>query len=168
MRILRGNCFSFAASVFMSLAAYTKSRSGMLIYQTVDCFLLAAAQLIFGIPSSAVVLILAAFRNILMLKNRFGRIAVILFSSTAVAIGLLANNSGILGFIPIIATLVLTIGLYAFRSARMTKLVILLNLLLWSSYSFLISDFATGISNGASALICFITLLFGGREKNTE
>ena len=168
MRIFIGNCFSFSASVFMSLAAYTKSRKGMLVYQTVDCLLLGIAQIIFGVPSGAVVLFLGALRNILMLKNRFGTVALALFCFMAVAVGTLSNTSGILGFIPIIATLVLTIGLFAFKTPRLMKLVILSNLLLWSAYSFMIYDYATGISNGASALICFISLIFKESEKNAE
>ena len=167
MRIFIGNCFSFAASVFMSLAAYTDGKRRMLIYQTVDCFLLAIAQVIFGVTSGAAVLMLAALRNILMLKGKFGFGMMLIFLAAAVTLGTLTNNSGLLGFIPIIATLVLTVGLYAADSARGTKLVVFLNLLIWSVYSFVISDFATGVSNGASALICLVTLIAPARERKS-
>ena len=167
MRILIGNCFSFAASVFMSLAAYTEGKRRMLIYQTVECVLLAVAQVIFGIPSGAAVLMLGALRNILMLRGNFGFGMMLCFSALAVIMGMLTNTSGLLGVIPIIATLVLTVGLYAAKASRAVKLVVLLNLLIWSVYSFIISDFATGISNGASALICLVTLIVPVRERKS-
>ena len=149
----------------MSLAAYTDSRRRMLIYQTVDCVLLAIAQVIFGIPSGASVLMLGATRNLIMLKGRFGFGMMICFSTLSVVLGTLTNSSGLLGFIPIIASLVLTVGLYAAESTVANKLVIFLNLFIWSAYSFVISDFATGVSNGASALICLITLIAAIKEN---
>ena len=168
MRILVGNCFSFAASVFMSLAAYTDSRRKMLVFQTADCILLAIAQLILGAPSGAVVLMLGALRNLLIIKNKFTLFAMLLFSSLAAVMGTLANERGIIGYIPIAATLVLTVGLYGFKGPVAAKVVILLNLLLWSVYSFMIYDLATGVSNGAAAVICLITLIVKLRELNRE
>lgn len=148
----------------MSLAAYTRNRGRMLAFQTADCALLAIAQVIFEAPAGAAALIIGAVRNILMLKNRFGFGMMLIFSSGAAVLGLLTNTKGLIGFIPVIATLVLTVGLYRFRSPRGAKLVIFLNLLLWSVYSVFISDLATAVSNGASALICLITVFIKEKE----
>lgn len=170
MRILIGNCFSFAASVFMSLGAFTDKRRSMFIFQLLDCLLLAIAQLIFGVPSGAVALFLGVFRNLCILLGGYNLFAMIAFSCATLMLGLAANSSGLLGAIPIGATLLLTVGMYYARGVTATKTVIFLNLILWSVYSFLIFDFATGISNSVSAIICAITLLTGifSREKERE
>ena len=138
-------------------------------FQLMDCLLLAIAQLIFGVPSGAVALFLGVLRNLCIILGRYNLFAMISFSCATLILCLVANSSGLLGAIPILATLLLTVGMYYARGIIATKTVIFINLILWSVYSFLIFDFATGISNAVSAIICAITItasLFGKEKEN--
>lgn len=159
MRIIIGNCLSIVAAVFMSLAAMVSGRRRVFIFQTFDCIFLGTAQLVFGIPSGAISLFVGAARNITAVFTRYNLCTMLLFSCAILILGIASNTAGLLGLVPVLASLILTVGIFFARSRLALKLVLLVNLSLWSSYSFFVYDITTGITNLVSAIICLASLV---------
>ena len=160
MRILIGNALSLTAAIFMSLASASSQRRLIFLFQMLDCLFLAVAQLFFGVPSGAVALFIGVIRNTVILKGLYTGPVMLIFALSTLTLGIAINTSGILGIIPVIATLVLTVGSYACCSRVALKFTMLVNLMLWASYSYFISDYATAFANSVSAAICIVTLSF--------
>ncbi len=168
MRIVVGNTLSFVAAAFTGLAAMSDTRKRVLVYQLFDCIFLGVAQIVFGVTSGAVSLFLGAARNIMALFGRYNLYTALCFTGATVILGLVSNKDGALGIVPIVASVILTVGIFFAKDLVSQKLVLFANLSMWSVYSFLIYDFATGVCNLVSAVICLITLIIYGICKITH
>jgi len=83
-----------------------------------------------------------------------------------VVIGLYVNNRGFLGLLPIAATVELTFANYYAKDISLIKTSVLFNTVLWSIYSFLIWDFAAGISEALISILGGVSLIDYIRKPN--
>ena len=82
--------------------------------------------------------------------------------------GVALNTEGWLGVIVIVATIQLSLCNYYCKTVKATKIGFMVNLLMWSVYSFLISDVAYGIANGVICLMGILSLMqYERRQKQT-
>lgn len=115
------------------------------------CFL----QVLVGI----IYLILSLIRNILVYTKHFREWHAYLFSVLVVAVGLMVNNRGFLGLLPLIATVELTLANYYARRVVFIKASLWINTVIWMIYSYLIFDFAAGIMQTVISVLGLISLL---------
>ena len=165
LRLLAGNVISFIAAVFMGVAAASKKRRTMFIFQMLDCLFLGVAQLVFGVPSAATVLFFGVLRNIAILKQKYSLFVMLSFLITTVIVGILSNASGLLGIIPIAATAIITVGCYFAKTHNGIKGVFMANLGLWTIYSVLIFDFVTATVNFISFILSAVSTIGKKKEK---
>ena len=145
--ILIGNIISFAAAIFLAVSCVVKSRKQIFILQFMNCAVLAVASYFFGSSAAITTLALCCIRNIFIMKDKFSVPVMTVILILVIACGILTNNRGIIGLLPVIATVEYTICCHYITDVDKTRISILVNEAIWIIYSFLVLDFSTAITD---------------------
>ena len=167
MNIIIGNIISFIAALFMILSCMVNNRSRVFMFQFINALLLAVASIFFVSYAGVASLILSAIRNLIVSKDRFTKNIMIIFMILSFVIGIIVNNRGLIGFLPILATLQYTFCSYYIKDVQGTRYSIWINLFMWVIYSFSILDFSTGISDFTTLVINTVSI-FKYKKENKE
>lgn len=157
-QIVLGNMISFAAAVMLFLGCYTTDTNKIYRYQIAENMILCLSSLVFGSYSGMITLSLAIFRNILLMKDKYTKNWMILLSIVITAGGVMVNTKGLVGLLPVIATLVWTVSNYYFRDFLHVKIFLLINIALWTIYFFAIWDFSSGIAQIVTGIIGILSI----------
>ena len=156
--MLIGNIISFAGACFTLLSAWSRDRKRIYLFQAAQCLLLAVANIFFASVSGVTTCALCAVRNWLLACDRFTARCCALFVVAVAALGLYANNRGIVGLLPIISTVLYTLGCFYARRAKTIKLNMILNLILWAVYELLVGDYVSAVMDSVSALTALASI----------
>ncbi len=157
-RILFGNLISLAAAVFLFLSGATRTREKIYIFQFAECAFLTLSQLIFGQVAGASAMAIGAARNLLAYKGLYNRTPMIICLVLTAVFGLALNGKGLLGIMPMLASLLLVLALYIFHDVVRLRIALIVNLIIWVVYSLLIFDIVTAITNTAALIINAVIL----------
>lgn len=166
--LIIGNILSFGAAMFTAASCCVKDRRKVFLFQFMECAVLAAASFFFGAYAGITALVLSGARNLLIAANRFDRRLMWVFLALIAAAGLLTNNRGLVGLMPVAATLEYTVCCHYVTGVKATRVSILVNALIWMVYSALILDISTAISNLIVSLVDIAAILKLAREERQE
>ena len=159
LNLIIGNCISAVASVFLAISNCAQSQKKIYLFQLLETATFCLSSVFFASWAGLSTLLVSLVRNILVVKNRLRKWHVYLFAVLVVLIGLYINNRGVLGLLPIAATVEITFANYYAKSVPLIKVSVLFNTILWAVYSFLIWDFAAGISETLISILGAVSLV---------
>ncbi len=159
MMLITGNILSFIAAMFMAASSVVKNRSTIFLLQFFECFILAVASFFFKSYAGITTLLLCAVRNLLTARGYFGKKTMLVFFVLTAVFGFLANNRGLIGLLPVMATLQYTCCSYILTGLLSTRISILINTAIWVIYAFLIKDFSTGITDSIGLAVTAFSIL---------
>ena len=156
-------CFTFASS-------WTKDPDCTYWYQVGQCLVYAAASYFFGVYPSIIMMLINAFRNVLVATGKYKPAFCFLFSVLALVFGLMTNTSGFVGYLSILATVQYSICSYYMRGEIPVKINNFINLAIWLSYDILILDVFTGITDVISIVLTTLTVkrIYTSRQRFTN
>lgn len=154
--ILIGNIVSFAAAAFLAVSCVVKDRKQVFILQFMNCAVLALASYFFGSYAAISTLALCCVRNVFITKDKFTRPVMTVIVILVIICGVLTNNRGIIGLMPVLATVECC---YFITNIRKTKISILLNESIWLVYSFIVQDYATALTDVAVIIVDIVAIL---------
>ena len=157
-----GHILSAVSFAALAASLFARDTRRLFLLQAADSFLGAFANLCFGGFSGASTNGIATVRNLLKAHGRFSGVIVWVTLVAQVAIGLLVNNRGLLGLLPVVATLEYTLAVALTDGVRAVKLALLVNILMWAAYGAMIGDWV-GLSK--SAFLMLLTLYQLQAEK---
>ena len=157
--IIIGNLISFVAATFVAASCLVNNRKTIFFLQFLNNAVLAVAALFFGAYSSITTLVICSVRNIVIVKNRFDKKAVIITILLVTAAGLTANNRGLLGLLPILCAVRYTICIYLFTDVKRTRINILIDQITWAIYSFLILDICSALTSLVVAAVDIVSMI---------
>ena len=157
--ILIGNIVSFAAAVFLAVSCVVKDRKQVFILQFMNCAVLALASYFFGSYAAISTLALCCVRNVFITKDKFTRPVMTVIVILVIICGVLTNNRGIIGLMPVLATVEYTMCCYFITNIRKTKISILLNESIWLVFSFIVQDYATALTDVAVIIVDIVAIL---------
>lgn len=157
--MLIGNCISFAGAFFTLLSAWSRDRKRIYLYQAAQCLLLAVANIFFASVSGVTTCALCAVRNCLLACDRFTARSCAVFVVAVAALGLYTNNRGLAGLLPIVATVLYTLGCFFAKRTKAIKLNMIVNLVLWAAYDLLVGDFVSAAVDSVSAVTALASIL---------
>lgn len=169
--IIIGNILSLFAAIFRALSSCVNERKKVFTCQFLECLILCVASGFFGSWSGITTLGLSAARNILVAKDKFNRNIMIIFVVLVAVSGALANNRGLIGLLPVFATLEYTICCYYVKGVLATKYSIFINIALWVAYCFVIFDFVTAVTDLAVLAVGAVSIVrmhIEGYRKKTR
>ncbi len=164
-KLIIGNIISFCSSTSAMIGCCSKSKKTMFLLQFLECTLLAVASVFFESYAAITTLLLCAVRNLLVAYGKFSKPLLIAFLILVPLLGIITNNRGFIGLLPVIATIQYTLCCYIIKNANGMRFAILANLACWITYSFLICDFSTGIIDSITASVDIFAIIRDSIKK---
>lgn len=150
---------SGVTAVFTILSAWVPDKRLSFFFQTAQCLAYAAASWFYGVYPAVVSMLLCAGRNYLVAKENYTMRSAVILTAAAAFIGVATNTSGVIGLIPVIATMEYGILLVLFRGNISSKANLILNLGMWAVYDFSIRDFINGTVDSVSCILAVISVI---------
>ena len=163
--ILLGNIFSLCAAVCLTISAVKKSKKSFIGWQMGDDIFGSLTCLTLASYSALVVCLICFIRNILAYKGKLTNHLTALLFFANIFVGLIVNNLGYIGYLPIIASASYTIFVYISKNAQQMRYALIFNLLLWIIHCFYIQAYPSVITN---CVICCWTCFQAYQKANTE
>lgn len=152
--IVVGNLISLFAGIFVILSLWVNDDKKAYKYQILNAFILIFASVFFDSYVGIVVMAIVTIRLYMVYKDKFTIHWAIFFAIISVVIGLAVNNLGVVGLIPVIATLQITICNYICKDIKWIKLSFIINESFYAIYFWCVFDFT-------SVIIQFVTVSVG-------
>ena len=167
LSIIAGNACSLCAMVTDSVSSTRKKRGEILAVQIISQVFYAAGSIILKGYSSTVQNAVAVLRNLAAIKNIKSRAVEWILIALGVVFGVVFNNRGLLGWLPIIANLEYSVAVFRFRdSERGLKLAFLVNAVMYCVFNFMIQNYVGGISCIVVAVTTAVFLIKGFLRKS--
>ncbi len=158
--IIIGNIISFIAAVFLIMGCIIKDKKKIYIFQILECLTLMVAYVFFESYSGMASLFISAFRNYTVIKNKYSIKVMSFFAVITIVLGLMTNNRGIIGIIPVAATVQYGICQKFCTTIIPIKIMIFTNVTLWSIYAFIVQDYPTALFNGIGSISCLVSMVY--------
>lgn len=153
---LIANIIGLIGSLLMVLMGILKKKNDVLFVQNVQLILLSISNIMVGGYIGTFVNFIAVFRNILCSKGKLNMFWVIIITIITITLGVIVNREGLVGFVPIIATLIF---LFFMNIKDMVKFKILtaVVMFLWFIYDLELGVYTTAFFDLItlfSSLVC--------------
>lgn len=158
INIIIGNVISLIAGIFIILSMWVNDEKEAYKYQFLNAFILIISSVFFLSWTGVTTMAIAAARNAMVYYDRLTYKWTIFFIVISIALGLLVNTLGIVGLLPIIAIVQITLCNYYLKSIKSIKTSFIVNSAIYVVYFLAILDFASATIESITALIGLISL----------
>ena len=164
--IIVGNVCSLCAMITDSISGTRKKHSQILGVQMISQLFYGAGSIILKGYSSTAQNVVAILRNLAAIKNVKSKVVEWVLISLGVILGIVFNNRGLLGWLPIMANLEYSIAMFRFKdNEKSLKISFIVNMLMYSAFDFIILNIVGGASCIVVAVTTAISLLRRGKEN---
>lgn len=150
---------SFITACFTLASSWTKDPRRTYMYQVGQCLVYSVAAYFYGVYPCIIMMLINAFRNYLIAKDRYKASYCFVFSILALVLGLWSNTSGVIGLITVIATIQYSACSYFLKKEIPVKINVAVNLAIWLCYDILVRDIFSGVMDSIGALLAIITIV---------
>lgn len=154
-----GNLFSLIGALFLLKSTLVKDKQEMLKLQIFDSTAHTISTIFLGGYSGAVTCMITVIRNVLQYYNRINKYIVYLFLVLILIVGLLFNNSGLIGVLPVVACMMYTLVMFKTTSAKHLKVGLIVNVLMWLIYDIYILAIPSIVTDLTIAVSTVISLI---------
>ena len=166
MDLIIGNVCSLFATITDSISSSRKTSRGILLVQCLSQFFYGAGAIILKGYSGAAQNAVSVLRNLAALRKVRSRALEWFLVVLAVGLGLLCNNRGLIGVLPVVANLQYTLAIILRRdNERLLKFTFLINTLLYAVFNYVILNFVGVVCNVIVSISLVIFLVKGKGSK---
>ena len=165
--LIIGNIISFIAGIFIILSMWVNDEKEAYKYQFLNAFILMISSVFFFSWTGVTTMAIAASRNAFVYKDRLTFNWTVFFIVISIVLGFLVNTRGIIGFLPIIAIVQITICNYYLKSIKSIKTSFIVNSAFYIVYFVAIYDFSSCAFETITVIIGLISLfklIFADKE----
>lgn len=159
LNIVIGNFISLIAGIFIILSMWVNDEKQAYKYQFLNAFILMISSVFFLSWTGVTTMAIAAARNALVYKDKLTFNLTVFFIIISVVLGLLVNTMGIVGLLPIIAIVQITLCNYYLKSIKTIKTGFIVNSAIYIIYFLAIFDISSAVIESITALIGVIALI---------
>lgn len=159
LNILIGNFISLIAGIFIILSMWVNDEKKAYKYQFLNAFILMISSVFFLSWTGVTTMAIAATRNAMVYKDRLTFRWTIFFILISVVLGLLVNTMGIVGLLPIVAIIQITLCNYYLKSIKTIKIGFIVNSAIYIVYFLAIFDISSAVIETVTALIGVVALI---------
>jgi hypothetical protein len=169
MIIIIANILGLISALIMIYAGSIKEKNKVLKYHTIHAFFGMSCDLLLGGYPSVISNIFTITRNILVNKNKFNKIYMIIFILLVTILILLTNNLGWIGYIPLINFIFYTVFINT-KDNIIFKYVFIISMITWLIYDIIIKAYSSAIFDFITIVTAIITLISmkKGNKKKTR
>lgn len=158
MNIIIGNAISLIAGIFILLSIWVNDEKEAYKHQFLNAFILMISSVFFLSWTGVVTMAIAASRNAFVYKDKFTFNWAIFFVIVSVVVGFAVNTMGIVGILPIIALVQLTLCNYYLKTIKPIKISFIVNSAIYVVYFLAIWDFSSAAIEGITVTVGLISL----------
>ncbi len=158
MNIIIGNAISLIAGIFILLSMWVNDEKEAYKHQFLNAFILMISSVFFLSWTGVVTMAIAASRNVFVYKDKFTFNWAIFFVIVSVVVGFAVNTMGIVGILPIIALVQLTLCNYYLKTIKPIKISFIVNSAIYVVYFLAIWDFSSAAIEGITVTVGLISL----------
>lgn len=158
LNIVIGNVISLIAGVFIILSMWVNDEKQAYKYQFLNAFILIVSSVFFFSWTGVVTMAVAASRNAMVYFDRLTFNWTMFFISVSVVFGLLVNTMGLVGVLPIIAIIQLSLCNYYLKTIKPIKISFIVNSAIYVIYFLAIWDISSASIESFTALVGVVSL----------
>ena len=166
--LIIGNRISFISAVFLGMSCYAKERKKIFRLQLLNCFTYGVTSYFFGSYAAIATLVCCCLRCIFIMKDMFTKRTAYLLTLVVIVSGVMTNNMGFIGLLPVIATAEYTLCCYYIEDPYRTRYSIMVNELIWVIYAIIIKDFSTTVCDAVVIGADIIAIINYHKAKKVE
>ncbi len=151
--IIAGNIISFVAGIFLILSMWVNDEKRAYKHQFLNAFVLMISSVFFLSWTGVTTMAIAATRNLFVYYDKLTLKWTVFFIILSVSLGLMVNTMGVIGLLPIIAIVQITICNYVLKSIKWIKLSFIVNEMFYIIYFIAIWDISSSVIESVTALI---------------
>ena len=164
--IILGNLFSLCAMITDSVSGTRKKHSEIMAVQIVSQLFYGASSFVLKGYSSTVQNVVAIFRNFAAMKNIKSRALEWVLIMAGVVLGVIFNNRGLLGWLPIVANFEYSVAVFRLKdNERALKLAFIVNMVMYAVFSAVIMNYVGVLSCTVIAVTTAASLIKTAGEK---
>ena len=143
-----------------SISGTRKKHSEIMTVQIVSQFFYGASSIVLKGYSSTVQNVVAVLRNLAAMKNVKSKVLEWGLILAGVVLGVVFNNRGLLGWLPIVANLEYSIAVFKWKeNEKALKLAFIVNMVMYAVFSLVIMNYVGTLSCTVIAVTTAISLL---------
>jgi 4-amino-4-deoxy-L-arabinose transferase-like glycosyltransferase len=160
LEIVIGNLSSLLGMALDSYSSTKKTKKEMLFIQNISLFVYGTGSIFLKGYSASVQNYVGIIRNVVAAKEYNSEVLKWFLILLGVALGLVFNNRGLIGLLPIIANLEYSIAVFTIKdNEKLLKICFLLNVLCFTIFCVFIYNFVGVITNSIVIISCMINIL---------
>ena len=164
LNLLIGNVCSLLAMVTDSVSAAQKTVRKVLLVQCVSQFIYCAGTIVLGGYSGATQNVVSIFRNFFAMGNKSNKYVEWSLVALGVILGLLFNNIGFMGLLPVIANLQYAIVMFRLRgNEKVLKISFMLSAVMFAAFNGALFNVVGVVTNSIVAITTAIALVKDAR-----
>ena len=126
-----GNIFSLLSAICLAVSVIKKNKTDLIWWQILDVIFCILSNIALYTYAALTTNSVALIRNILAYKNKLSSKITFILMILCIIFGLWANNRGIIGFFPVVASASYTIFMYTTKNEQQMRWALISNLILW-------------------------------------
>ncbi len=167
--VILGNVFSLCAMISDSFSGTRKKHRDMMAVQIVSQFFYGASSVALKGYSSTAQNVVAVFRNLAAMKNVKSKVLEWALILAGVVLGVLFNNRGLLGWLPIVANLEYSIAVFRLKeNEKALKWAFIINMVMYAVFSAVIQNYVGVVSCGVIAVTTLISVIKGDKGADSQ
>lgn len=144
-RLIIGNIIGLMCTIFCLLSTFCKTKKSMMKMQCIDCTCGIISCLILRGYSGALTQTINLIRNIIIYKEKMNKILQIICLAVIIIVGVIVNNKGALGLLPMIASVEYALIIMKTEDTNTIRLGLAFNNILWIIYDIVIQSYLNAI-----------------------
>ena len=168
IEIIVGNICSICAMITDSISGTRKKHSEIMGIQIISQVFYGVGSIILKGYSATAQNIVAIFRNLASMKKVKSRALGWILIILGVVLGILFNNRGLWGWLPIVANFEYSVAVFRFKNnEKALKICFIINMLMFSVFSIIIKNYVGIVSNLVVAVTTAVSLIKGKKESKS-
>ncbi len=145
--LIIGNIFSLLSAVCIAISVIKKNKNDLIWWQILDVIFCILSNIALYTYAALTTNSVALVRNILAYKNKLTEKLTFVLILMCIVAGLWANNRGIIGLFPIIASASYTVLMHTTRNEQQMRYALISNLALWFVHDFYVQAYPSAITD---------------------
>lgn len=166
--IIIGNACSLLAMGTNAISATRKTTKGVLRFQNLSQAIYFVCALVLGGYSAAVQNVVSILRNIAAIRNIKSKAVEWGLTIAGVVFGILFNNRGLMGMLPVLGNLQYTLAIFRFKeNEQILKLSFLISTAAYAVFNLVIENYVGAVMD-TTVIVTTAVVLIRGITKNTK
>lgn len=162
--LLLANIIALIGSLFMVVASYVKSDKLCIMLQSVQIFMFVISNILLKGITGVIINALSLVRNILTYKRKLTKLLKYSLLTLIVILSIIFNNLGIIGYLPLIGTVVFTIFIDNKDNFKF-RLSLTFSVFMWLIYDVYIMSYSSAVFDFFSFVGGIVTLIRSSKVK---